>query len=194
MRKKIDYLFILFLSILLLSCNNSKSHLQQSTNDSIKASNNNRNDTIVTSLKNNKSKIYHFDTVEADTIIGDYHIFYKIQDDNQVIATYPIIDGKGQDTAYYANREVVLTISKEGKSILLNRKIKRKDFSSYIPKNEISKYCISYFRIVSVNPNEIKLSISFCVPDTDVCYWFELYITNDGKITIKEIVEEESDM
>ena len=42
--------------------------------------------------------------------------------------------------------------------------------------------------------NEITFDISFCVPDTDVCYWFELVVSDNGSIKINEIIEQESDM
>lgn len=190
---------LLCVGFMLSSCNQGNKNSSQAIEKDTIA---NRDNNLKKDLSIDKSKdetvdrnnVVHFNPIKVDTIIGDIHISYKIQDDNQVIATYPITDGKGQDTAYYANREIVLTISKEGKNIFSDRKIERTDFISYIPQNEISKYCISYFKIASVSPNDISFSISFCVPDTDVCYWFELHITNDGQTTIKEVVEEESDM
>ncbi len=139
-------------------------------------------------------RVIPFDAENVDSIIGSYHVLYKTQDNGQVVTTYPITDGKGQDTVYYACGDVILTINKDGKDILLNRKIQRDDFRAFIPEKEIVKYSLCYFSIREVIDNEITFDISFCVPDTDVCYWFELVVSDNGSIKINEIIEQESDM
>ncbi len=189
-------LFAFFLSVLLWSCNNSNNKSLPHDKDSTMSVVKENSSIVVRSEKKsiNRNKIYHFDVIKVDTVAGDFHVSYKVQDDDQVITTYPITDGKGRDTAYYANREVVINVGKGGKNILSERKIRKLDFSSYIPQKEISKYCISYFKVESINSNGVTFSISFCIPDTDVCYWFEGHITNNGQIKIKEVVDEESDM
>ena len=191
MNRKYLCLSILILGYLSSFCNNRKSEsIGNKADNSITI-----NTTAVDSVPvEKKHKIYHLETISVDSIVGNYHLSYKTQDDNQIIITYPITDGKGNDTVCYANREVILTISKDGKSILSNRKIKRADFSLYIPKSEIYKYCISNFKVTDATSDKIKFSINFCVPDSDICYWFELTITNDGNVKIKEIIEKESDM
>ena len=57
-----------------------------------------------------KHKVIPFDSVNVDSIVGNYHVLYKTQDNGQVV-TYPIIDGKGKDTVYYACRDMILTIN-----------------------------------------------------------------------------------
>jgi hypothetical protein len=114
----------------LFACNSSKkNNLQEETNNLTDTSSVVKNDTVSLSEKT----IYHFEVVTVDTVIGDYHIVYQRQNDNQIVAAYPITDGKGKDTAYYANQKILLNIYKENTSILSNRKIKREDFFSYIP-------------------------------------------------------------
>jgi hypothetical protein len=85
-------------------------------------------------------------------------------------------------------------INKDGKDILLNRKIQQDDFRAFIPEKEIVRYSLSYFSIREARNNEIVFEISFCVPDTDVCYWFELIVSDNGDVKINEIIVEESDM
>ncbi|WP_319504365.1 DUF4738 domain-containing protein [Bacteroides graminisolvens] len=139
-------------------------------------------------------RVIPFETENVDSIIGSYHVLYKTQDNGQVVTTYPITDGKGQDTVYYACGDVILTINKDGKDILLNRKIQRDDFRAFIPEKEIAKYSLSNFSIREVRDNEITFDISFCIPDTDIYYPFELVVSDNGSIKINEIIEQESDM
>ena len=42
--------------------------------------------------------------------------------------------------------------------------------------------------------NEITFDISFCIPDTDIYYPFELVVSDNGSIKNNEIIEQESDM
>lgn len=138
-------------------------------------------------------KVIPFDAENVDSIIGSYHVLYKTQDNGQTV-TYPITDGKEGNTEYYACGDVILTINKDGKDILLNRKIQRDDFRAFIPEKEIAKYSLSNFSIREVRDNEITFDISFCIPDTDIYYPFELVVSDNGSIKINEIIEQESDM
>lgn len=139
-------------------------------------------------------KIYHSTTIKRDTIVNNYHLSYIIRDNDEIITTYPITEGKGLDTVYYAGREVFLDI-KYPNGEFLNKKINRSLFASYIPSKEIEKYSIYYFNYERVSKsNEIVFSISLCIPETDICYWFELYISNKNDIKIKNISSDEDDM
>jgi hypothetical protein len=186
------YLLILILAVgyLLSSCNGTKNKINdEKVKDSIGV-----DLSVKPTQVERKHKVIHFESINADSIIGSYRVLYKTQDNGQIVTTYPITDGKGKDTVCYASQDVILTINKDGKNIILNRKIQRDDFRSFIPKNEISKYCISNFKITDVTTTEIKFSINFCVPDTDVCYWFELIVSDNGNVKINEVIEKESDM
>ncbi|MDO9154363.1 MAG: DUF4738 domain-containing protein [Paludibacter sp.] len=187
------YLFTLMLIVeylLLSSCNGTKNKINnEKARDSIGVG------LSVKSIQvERKQKVIPFEVINVDSVIGSYHILYKTQDNGQIVTTYPITDGKGKDTVYYASQDILLTINKDGKNIILNRKIQRDDFRSFIPKNEISKYCISNFKITDITSTEVKFSINFCVPDTDVCYWFELIVSDNGNVKINEVIESESDM
>jgi hypothetical protein len=106
--------------------------------------------------------------------------------------TLPITDGKGLDTVYYAGKEIELDV-KFLKNNILHKMINRELFNSYIPENEIVKYSISYFNVDKVNNTNIFFTISLCIPETDICYWFELAVSNKGDIEIKEITSDEED-
>lgn len=145
-------------------------------------------------LVESKQKIIHYDLFNEDSVVGIYHILYRSQENGRIVTTYPVTDGKGKDTICYACQDVVLTITKNGKDILLNRKIQRDDFATFIPKNEISNYSLSNFSIKEVRNNETVFYISFCIPETDICYLFELIVSDNGSFKIKEELEKESDM
>ena len=142
-----------------------------------------------TNTKKN-SRIIKLDEGNNDTIIGEYRIFYKKVDNNEIIK----IGREDKDTLYYANQEIFLTIKNGSENIVFNRKIQRNDFSSFIPKSEINNYYMSNFSINKVSLETLSFLINFCVPDTDNCYFFELIVRNDGNIKINEIIEKESDM
>lgn len=181
---------MLIVGYLLSSCNGTKNKINdEKARDSIGV------DLSVKPTQVERThKVIHFESVNVDSVIGRYRVLYKMQDNGQLVTTYPITDGKGKDTVFYASQDIILTINKYGKNIILNRKIQRDDFRSFIPKNEISKYCISNFKITDVTTTGIKFSINFCVPDTDVCYWFELIVSDNGNVKINEVIEKESDM
>lgn len=139
-------------------------------------------------------KVFHSNSINQDTIVSNYHISYIIQDSDDVIMTYPITDGKGLDTVCYAGKEIVLNI-KYLENNILHKKINKYFFSSYIPKKEMEKFSISYFNIDKVdNGKIIFFIISLCIPETDICYWFELSVSNKGDIGINTILDEEEDM
>ncbi|WP_081698283.1 DUF4738 domain-containing protein [Bacteroides graminisolvens] len=190
MSRRYLFAFMLVVGYLLSSCNGTKNKINdKNTRDTI---------SVDLSIKpgqvERKHKVIPFESVNVDSIIGRYHVLYKTQDNGQVVTKYPIIDGKGKDTVYYACRDMILTINKDGKDILLNRKIQQDDFRAFIPEKEIVRYSLSYFSIREARNNEIVFEISFCVPDTDVCYWFELIVLDNGDVKINEIIVEESDM
>ena len=129
---------------------------------------------------------------KRDTTINNYYVSYIIHDNDDVIMTLPITDGKGLDTVYYAGKEIDLDV-KFLKNNILHKMINRELFNSYIPENEIVKYSISYFNVDKVNNKNIYFTISLCIPETDICYWFELAVSNKGDIEIKEITSDEED-
>ena len=190
MSRKYLLALIFVVGYLLSSCNETKNKINdKNTRDTI---------SVDLSIKpgqvERKHKVIPFDSVNVDSIVGNYHVLYKTQDNGRVVTKYRIIDGKGKDTVYYANGDVVLTINKDGKDILLNKKIQRNDFRTFIPEKEIVNYILSNFSIREVKDNEIAFDISFCIPDTDIYYPFEFIVSDNGSIIINEIIVEESDM
>lgn len=181
--KKICLYFVVFI-LTLTSCNNSGAKRTQKNSDTIVSSE------IIDTLKQEQSflkkKVITEESIKRDTTVNNYDISYIIQDNDDVIKTFPITDGKGLDTVYYAGREIVLDI-KYSKENILYKKISRDFFKSYIPKEEIEKYSITNFSLDKIdNSGKIFFTISLCHPDTDICYWFELSVSNKGNIEIKD--------
>lgn len=190
--KKI-FFYLISLVLIIISCNNSGTNkTSNSIIGSIKSI-----DTLETESKQEQSVlqkiIHHSNLIKRDTTVKNCHISYIIQDNDEVITTYPVTDGKGLDTVYYAGREIILDI-KYSNGEFLNKKINKAFFASYIPNKEMQKYSISYFNLDNVDNNErIVFSISLCIPETDICYWFELYVASKENIKIENVTSDEED-
>lgn len=82
-------LFAFFLSVLLWSCNNSNNKSLPHDKDSTMSVVKENSSIVVRSEKKsiNRNKIYHFDVIKVDTVAGDFHVSYKVQDDDRSCAT-----------------------------------------------------------------------------------------------------------
>ncbi|NLI36881.1 MAG: DUF4738 domain-containing protein [Bacteroidales bacterium] len=190
MNRKHLFFWIFIVGLMETSCNIRQNKVtERKTADSVSLN-------VLKKDKNIKSKhkVIHYDLFSVDSIVGNYHIQYKSQENGKMIITHPITDGKGNDTIYYACQDVVLDVAKDGQKRFINKRIQIDDFRAFIPKNEISKYCISNFKMTDVTTSYIKFSINICMPETDICYWFNLIVSDSGDFNIKEFVEKESDM
>ena len=180
----------LFSTVLLIigqSCNSQSPSITQATmsKDSLKAI-----------AEQNKSyinkKIYLYDLKRVDTIMKGYHISYLSQDNDSVIVVYPIVDEKGLDTSYYACRDILLTIQHEDDSshVVITKAL----FNPFIPKEELSKYYINKFNIESVSEAGVTFYSNVCIPDTDLCYCFQLLISSKGNIQITDTTPDEDEL
>ena len=133
MKKICSYLVIFILT--LISCNNLGVKRAKNS-DTIMSTE------IIDTLKQEQSflkkKVLTSNSIKRDTVVNNYDISYMIQDNDDVIKAFPIIDGKGLDTVYYAGREIILDI-KYSKENILYKKISRDSFNSYLPKEEDRK-------------------------------------------------------
>lgn len=185
------------ITFVLSSCNQvNKGHSNTDlTNDTILMT---TNDLIKNTLVNkkkekpiDKNNFVHDNPIKVDTIIGEYQISYIIQDNDEIISKQSI-DSEGNSLLFkYADRSVFLSFKKKDKIILYNKEIRKKDFISIIPKEEISKYQLWFFQVKSVNNKGLIFSVNICMPDTDICYPIELFISNKGEFTMTEINEGE---
>jgi len=182
------YFYFIALVVFITACNNSETKKVATSNITVSK------DTIDTIMAKPEQKqplvndtIYHEKPIHVDTIINKYHISYTFQDNDDVITD---ITG-----LVFAGREVLLEIKYDGKKIL-NRKIDRTDFSSYIPSKEIKNFVIEYFILERVEKdNSLIFEVNICVPDSDYCYQFELNVSSNGSVKTKKIdYEYEEDM
>lgn len=187
--KKIYFYFVI-VPLILTSCNSSGSRKEPKSDVIVPSE-------IIDTAKQeqpfSQNKVFRTNPIKRDTTINNCHISYVIQDNHDIIKTFPIIDGKGLDTVYYAGREIILDIKYLENNILC-KKIDRDFFNSYIPKEEIEKYSIYYFNLDRVdNSEKIFFSLSLCMPESDICYWFELSVSNKGDIEIKDTTSDDDE-
>ncbi|MFV0546272.1 MAG: hypothetical protein ACK5ND_08815 [Bacteroides sp.] len=138
-----------------------------------------------------KHEIFHNDLFSTDSIVGSYHILYKLKESERIfIKKHSDTDWEGDKTISSIHQDVVLTVTKDGKNVILNRKIQIDDSRSFIPENEIVNYGFTSFGIKEVMINQITFYLNYCIPDTDLCYSFEPTFLDNGNLEIKEVIEE----
>lgn len=192
---KIKTVIILLCVVFLFSCSQTNKNSQQANTKSdsiIKRDNIATNDSVGDKLKGkpiDKSTVVHFDPVKIDILIENIHISYIVQDNEGIVSSLSYNNKSKPEITYFADRSVFINLKRGSKNILSNREIKKTDFTSIIPKNEIGKYQIGYFGIKSIENNGVTFSLNICKPDTDICYPLELFISNQGVFTFKVIDE-----
>ena len=196
---KIRYFYLISLLVVIVSCNNlGKKQAHSENNVSVESIDTLGVDgaveevdtptiNIVKERSMQKKERHAFEGEKQDTVINNIHISYTIQDNDEIITT-TYRTGK-LDTLFYPGTEVILDVKYPQEDVVY-KKIDRTFFALYIPRTEMTKYSVSYFKLVRVNNNELIFSVSLCMPDSDVCYWFELFVTNTDDIKIKEIIED----
>ncbi|MFV0546050.1 MAG: hypothetical protein ACK5ND_07640, partial [Bacteroides sp.] len=68
--------------------------------------------------------------------------------------------GEGDKTISSIHQDVILTVTKDGKDVVLNRKIQIDDFRPFIPENEIANYGFTSFGIKEVMINQITFYLN----------------------------------
>lgn len=124
-----------------------------------------------------------------DTTLNErYRVSYTLHDNSDIITVCPFVEGKGIDTIYYAGRACHLSIFDiERSHILIDTEIDKSYFYSLMPQSELANYSICYFKLLYNDEmhNAIVFSTNLCVPDSDICYDFLLYVSYDGTVTIE---------
>lgn len=140
-------------------------------------------------------EIVHSETIMHDTIIGDFFISYVIRDNDDFISKQ-VIFGTGDTVQVdYADRSVFLDLRhSNGQAILSNKEINKYTFKSIVSQDDITQYQLWAFRIKKVEEEGVLFYLNICIPDTDICYFIDLYISKEGDITMSEIeIEWEDD-
>jgi hypothetical protein len=126
----------------------------------------------------------------VDTIIANFHIRFVVSNSGEIIKKSGI-DSNGRSLSFeYEDRQVLLDITENDNVIVSRKKISKYDFSSIIPVEEIKEYQLWAFHIRKVQENGITFFVNVCIPDTDICYPIELFVSEDG-LSMKEILEED---
>ncbi|MFV0538641.1 MAG: DUF4738 domain-containing protein [Dysgonomonas sp.] len=148
-------------------------------------------DSIKQSISEND--VAHFDAIGVDTVIGDFHISY-VKKDNENIIRRQSVTGDGESVLLkYADSSVFLDIHEGGRTILSNKEINKFTFKSIIPKDEIEQYQLCFFEIEKVTNEGVLFVLNICIPDTDICYFFELNVSKNGDFIVTEIEPNEEE-
>ena len=184
--KKIIFYTIFCVGFILVACqSDKKSKVQAIGTETIKRDDTNKNN--IPAIKSGIVNIIHTESIKMDTSIGDVHITYKVQDNKNIVSTTKY-DRKGNKIVKdYADRSVILSVSRKDKSILKNKEIRKTDLISAIPHNEITKYCISGIEVSTIEDFGINFTVDICVPNDFNCRTLNLLVENDGSLIVKPL-------
>lgn len=126
----------------------------------------------------------------VDTVINDYSINHYTFDTTDSIPLN--IVSEDNDTLLFASSNIVLCI-KEQLDTIFYTEFSRYDFSEYIVDDEIQRYSLVGLWFVGMNENEFIFNTNLCIPDTDLCYDFNIIISLDGECIIRELQIPESE-
>jgi Domain of unknown function (DUF4738) len=138
-----------------------------------------------------KYKISSYPQINIDTIMSGVHITYSVKD-NKSILSDTIVSGDGRiETHCYADRSLFLSVERRDKIILREKVFDKSFFSSIVPKSELPKNLISFVAVRYVSDTSVAFFVTICKPDSDVCYYIEMAISDNGKVALKELDESE---
>lgn len=127
--------------------------------------------------ENNFDSIIQSPPFIVDTVLHQFHLLYKIQDNDGVVVT---------DHYAIADRSIVLSVERAGKSLISNKEIRKQDFDSIIPREFFDKVQLYTGFVWEHNDENIVILINICVPDTDLCIPILLSIDSLGRFSAKE--------
>ena len=157
---------------------------------------------VATCLPDENRLLVHSDAYRCDTVIGDIHITYTLQESGDMVCTYPYVERitsdttyMEMDTVYYAGQSCIFSI-KDSKKIIFQRTLGRDFFAAFIPQSDLPHYMITGVRLRQYDPADGKIyfEVMLCVPDTDICYSFLLIVSAQGDWVVQEELEEESSL
>ena len=121
-----------------------------------------------------------------DTTINESRIQVLLRNDDQTIVRrrYDKI------SSVYMDTEMVLNLTKKGKIIHAQKKMKQRDFSEFIHESDFEKYSIERFSFVESTLTGISLRVLICQPDPDICFRILLVVKYDGTIEFVDLEEE----
>ncbi|MBN1182214.1 MAG: DUF4738 domain-containing protein [Bacteroidales bacterium] len=142
---------------------------------------NNANKIENDSIANTMEQLRIISTV--DTTINNFNISYSLAESGDTIIKSGV-DWQGDSLSIdYLDRMVILNLMIDNTNIISNRIITKTDFSSIIPKEDIYKYQLWNFRIKSVSNNGVLFYVNTCIPDTDICYPIDIFVSLEGNFS-----------
>lgn len=182
---------ILFLTIFLYSCQGkskkvANTNLEKKIPIEKKINNSNKESHL---SKNKAKEIYFpekFETSEMDTILQDgikIKITQKSIMNSSVVKKY---DENGTFVYHkYRDSEVILEILGLSKKLITKRFIKETFFVDVKEFYSIATITNLWFDSFDADSKTIKLHCTMCEPETDYCYFYSIYVNENGKIKIE---------
>lgn len=183
MKNYFSYFLFGVLCFVQLSCKNKSSDVKH-TIDTVYVIDSMFKDIDFVKLPSNVM-VWRHNIEKVDTVIQGYSILFLLKDDGSFI----FVEKNKYKAVIALEREVILKIENKPIGMNVNKIIQKSDFSEYIPKEELKKYILQSFWIKVANSQGVVLYINFCLPDTDICYMFELHFNNKGEMKIIPIDE-----
>lgn len=182
---------VLFLTIFIYSCQGkSKKAADTNLENKIpieKKINNSKEENDIS--KNKANEIYFpekFETSEMDTILQDD---IKIKITQQSIMNSSVVkkyDENGSIVYHkYRDSEVNLEILGLSKKLITKRFIKETFFVDVKEFYSIATITNLWFDSFDADSKTIKLHCTMCEPETDYCYFYSIYVNENGKIKIE---------
>ena len=182
--KKSFFFAILFVGFLLTACHPDKKSNVQAIGTKTKSD---KTKNYVSTIKTERINVIHAEPIKMDTFIGDVHIAYKVHDNKNTVTTTKYDKNGKKTVTNYADRSVLLSVSRKSKVILTNREIRKTDLILAIPHNEITKYCISGIEISTIEDFGVNFTVDICVPNDFNCRKLNLLVENDGLLIVKRL-------
>ena len=128
-----------------------------------------------------------FPISEVDTLIGEFQILYAIYESDEIISKSGIDSEGNALTIDYEDYYVVLELLFEGGTVLPKTVINKYSFRSIIPDDEIKDFTLNLFAITKVSELGVLFFVNNCIPDTDICYPVDFFVSNKGEFTVTAI-------
>ena len=131
-----------------------------------------------------------YSETEIDTTMSNgFRVFIKTYTDMES----SVLNEVKQDTIihknYFRNSKINIEIAKNGK-LLFNENFEKDFFIKKYPDNnkslENSVLQLVWLDDNRYNENKVYIKIAFCIPDSEICFDYDLTVNGDGSYSIKE--------
>ena len=87
------------------------------------------------------------------------------------------------ENVYYDN--IINVCVYKGAQRLFSADVHKQDFRKYVPDSYLQQSVLSDIEIDGVAREGVEMTASVCVPDSPTSYKIKMFISKDGKLTMK---------